>query len=186
MASARWRRARRAAPASSVRSRQTVFCGGFYKQQSRLFRNCKADAAAIFAASRPTQSRLTVPFPARRYFSATPVVAAAPALRSVHRVLAFHQTHQFIGYAIHNISTFSSAQMMLLSKDAPLTMTELHGRGQRFHPPLPAGCQPCGNQTFIGVFTRRFHYRFAPVTTSRPIPGNLNKRCAVSIPDWPQ
>ncbi len=115
----RWRRARRAAPASSVRSRKRMFCGGFYKQQSRLFRNFKPIAAAIFAASRPTQSRLTVLFRARRYFSATPIAVAAPALGQFHRMLAFHQTHQFIGYAITTISTFSSAQMMLLSKEAP-------------------------------------------------------------------
>ncbi|CSF41902.1 Uncharacterised protein [Shigella sonnei] len=79
-----------------------------------------------------------------------------------HRVLAFHQTHQFIGYAINNNQyLFVGTNDVVIERSA--FDDGLSGTGEvgGFIHHYRRVASACGNQTFIGVFTRRFYYRFA-------------------------
>lgn len=97
--------------------------GRFHKQQARLIRDVQADGCGDLA-------RVTTdPVTADGAFAAFIDILQQHRLElfglsggQFHRVLTFHQTHQLVGDAIHHNQHFSSAQMMLLSNDAPLTM----------------------------------------------------------------
>ncbi|GCS54874.1 hypothetical protein HmCms186_04543 [Escherichia coli] len=140
-------------------------------------------AAAIFAASRPTQSRLTVPFPRSSIFfsntgcsccacSAVSFTACWPSIRRISSSATLSTT----------ISTFSSAQMMLLSKEAPLTMDWAARARSAVSSTTTGGLPaPAAIRRLLVCLRAASTTASPPVTTKRPMPGNLNKRCAVSI-----
>ncbi|GDE67817.1 hypothetical protein HmCmsJML291_01220 [Escherichia coli] len=140
-----------------------MFCGGFYKQQSRLFRNFKADCRRDF------RRIATNPVTADGAFSALVDIFQQHRLQLLrllcgqfHRMLAFHQTHQFIGYAINNNQyLFVGTNDVVIERRAFDDGLSSTGEVGGFIHHYRRVASACGNQTFIGVFARRFHYRFA-------------------------
>ncbi len=176
-----------AAPASSVQSPQTDCWRGFHEQQTGLRRhsrqaNRRGDFARI--AADPV-ARLTVPLPRSSIFFSSSgwsclglrrrgvsPPAGLPSGASVRR-RRYSTT----------ISTFSSAQMMLLVKRGAFD-DRLRGARQigGLYPPPPAGCRPRRQlRRLLACLRAASTTASPPVTTSRPIPGYLNSRWAVSI-----
>jgi len=81
-------------------------------------------AAAIFAASRPTQSRLTLPRPSAPTWvsrmSTRRLAWSGVSSTALWRAISVFSASQTRSTTM---ISFSSAQMMLLSKDAPQTMS---------------------------------------------------------------
>ncbi|STE54024.1 Uncharacterised protein [Escherichia coli] len=109
----------------SVQSQQTDVSAVVSTNSSRVCSGTlRPIAAAIFAASRPTQSRLTVPFPRSSiFFQQHRLQLLAPALRSVspRAGLPSDASVHRLRYPQQSVP-FRRHKMMLLSKDAPLTM----------------------------------------------------------------
>lgn len=79
-----------------------------------------------------------------------------------HRMLAFHQTHQFIGYAINNNQyLFVGTNDVVIERSAFDDGLSSTGEVGGFIHHYRRVTGTCRNQAFIGVFARRFHYRFA-------------------------
>lgn len=142
----------------------------FYKQQSRLFRNPAPIAAAIFAASRPTQVTLTVPFPAPvDIFQQHRLQLLRLLQGQFHRMLAFHQTHQFIGYAhrANNQHFFVGTNELLRKRafDDGLVVITVGGFIHHYRRKLPA---PAAIRRLLVCLRAASTSTPLPVTTKRP------------------
>ncbi|EJK89956.1 hypothetical protein UUU_30760 [Klebsiella pneumoniae subsp. pneumoniae DSM 30104 = JCM 1662 = NBRC 14940] len=144
---------------------------------------CRPIAAAILPASRPTQSRLTVPLPRSSIFfsssgwscsacAAVSFTACWPSIRRISSSATLSTT----------ISTFSSAQIMLLSNEAPLTIAcAARGRSAVSSTTTGGLPAPAAIRRLLVCLRAASTTASPPVTTSRPMPGYLNSRWAVSI-----
>ncbi len=116
-------------------------------------------------------------------FSNTDCAVAAPALRSVSPHAGFHQTYQFIGYAINNNQYLSfGTNDVVIERSAFDDGLSSTARVGGFIHHYRRGCQRLRQSDVYCVFTRRFYYRFRRRSPPKKADArNLNKRCAVSI-----
>lgn len=155
----------------------------FHKQQARLIRDVQADGCGNLA-------RVTTdPVTADGTFTTFIDILQQHRLElfglsggQFHRVLTFHQTHQLVSDTIHhNQHFFVGADDVVIKRcafDDGLCGARQVGGLIHHHRGLPA---PAAIRRLLVCLRAASTTASPPVTTSRPIPGYLNNRWAVSI-----